>query len=153
MREVESSCRDQRIVAQGWTTLLAVVTLMGISQVYQAAIVNNFSEFAHHPGSRGWGVISVAASTYALMAVLTQIFQAVWFRWVNASLLMVVTLYMMAHQLQHSLNGTVYGLTGAIDFTHHLVGIGMSYWAVRWARSGARASASAPQLAVGAAAQ
>jgi hypothetical protein len=127
--------RLQVVVSQAWTAMLILGLAMGMSQVFQAAAKQDFSEFAAHPGPKGWGIICVATSVYAMMTVLTLLSSARWFRWLSAGLMILITLYMGAHQLQHMAQGVHYGLYGAIDLAHHAIGAIGSVCAVRWARS------------------
>ncbi len=131
-------------LALAWLTLALLLMMLFVSMLVKAGIQTDFSEFAHHPGPEGWGALCVQFVAYLAMAVLTLNSDAPWLRWLNAALLAVATLFMLAHQLGHLREGMVYGLTGLIDVAHHVLGALAAAQALRWARHG---RSTAPQAA------
>jgi hypothetical protein len=134
--QIEQQKNLQHSIALGWIALAIISVMISLSSLMQAAMNTDFSDFAFHPAPRGWAVICVLFSVTMLMGVFTRIYSAVWFRWLNATLLALVTLFMLAHHLGHMAEGKVYGLFGAVDVAHHVIGFLMSFLAVRWARGG-----------------
>ena len=131
-------------LALAWLTLALLLMMLFVSMLVKAGIQTDFSEFAHHPGPEGWGALCVQFVAYLAMAALTLNSDAPWVRWLNAALLAVATLFMLAHQLGHLREGMVYGLTGVIDGAHHVLGALAAWQAARWARHG---RTTAPQAA------
>ena len=128
-------------VAFSWLMLATVLLMIFVSMLVKAGIQTDFSEFAHHPGPEGWGALCVQFVLYLAMAALAMHSDAAWVRWLNAVLLAVATLFMLAHQVGHVREGMVYGLTGVIDGAHHVLGALATWQAWRWAR-GARGRAA-----------
>ena len=137
-------------LALAWLTLALLLMMLFVSMLVKAGIQTDFSEFAHHPGPEGWAALCVQFVAYLAMAALTLNSDAPWVRWLNAALLAVATLFMLAHQLGHLREGMVYGLTGLIDVAHHLLGALAAAQALRWARH-ARPAAATPAAAAPAA--
>ena len=133
-------------VAFGWLTLATVLLMIFVSMLVKAGIQTDFSEFARHPGPEGWGALCVQFVLYLAMAALALHNDAAWVRWLNAVLLAVATLFMLAHQVGHVRAGMVYGLTGVIDGAHHVLGALATLQAWRWAR-GARQPVAAQAAA------
>ncbi len=125
----------QSTLAFGWLVLLVLFLAIVLSQLMQAAINDDFTRFAQHPGQSGWVTSSILIFVYGMMALLTRLLDHRWFRWLNVILLAAVTAAMMKHQVQHMLEGMTYGLTGLVDMAHHIVGVVLVVLAVRWARS------------------
>jgi hypothetical protein len=128
----------QSILALGWAVLLILFLGIVLSQLMQAAIADDFIRFAQHPAQKGWEVSCIFIGGYGLMSVLTKMLEYVWFRWLNAALLAVVTISMLHHHVQHMMEGMIYGLTALIDLAHHAIGILMTIQAIRWARAGSK---------------
>lgn len=131
-------------LAQAWLTLGLLLMMLFVSMLVKAGIQTDFGEFAHHPGPEGWAALCAQFVAYLVMAALTVNSDAPWVRWLNAALLAVATLFMLAHQVGHLREGMVYGLTGILDGAHHVLG-GLAAWqALRWAR---QARVATPQAA------
>jgi hypothetical protein len=129
-------------LAFGWLMLATVLLMIFVSMLVKAGIQTDFSEFAHHPGPEGWSALCVQFVLYLAMATLVIHSDAAWVRWLNAVLLAVATLFMLAHQVGHVREGMAYGLTGVIDGAHHVLGALATLQAWRWARgSGGRVAA------------
>jgi hypothetical protein len=122
-------------LAFSWLALATVLLMLFVSMLVKAGIQTDFSEFAHHPGPEGWGALCVQFVLYIAMAALTMNSDAAWVRWLNAALLAVATLFMLAHQVGHVREGMAYGLTAVIDGAHHVLGAVAALQALRWARS------------------
>jgi hypothetical protein len=131
-------------LALAWLTLALLLMMLFVSMLVKAGIQTDFSEFAHHPGPEGWAALCVQFVAYLAMAALTVNSDAAWVRWLNAALLAVATLFMLAHQVGHLREGMVYGLTVVIDGAHHVLGALAAWQALRWAR---HARGGAPQAA------
>jgi hypothetical protein len=134
-------------LALAWLTLALVLMMLFVSMLVKAGIQTDFSEFAHHPGPEGWAALCVQFVAYLAMAALTVNSGAAWVRWLNAALLAVATLFMLAHQVGHLREGMAYGLTAVIDGAHHGLGALAAWQALRWAREargGAAQAAATP---------
>ena len=136
-------------LALAWLTLALLLMMLFVSMLVKAGIQTDFSEFAHHPGPEGWGALCVQFVLYLAMAALAIHSDAAWVRWLNAVLLAVATLFMLAHQVGHVREGMAYGLTGVIDGAHHVLGAVATLQAWRWARGTRRpvAGQAAPRAA------
>ncbi len=124
----------QSIVALGWVVLLVLFLAIVLLPLVQAAIIDDFTRFALHPTQQEWGGICTFIFAYALMPMLTRLFNRIWFRWLNVALLVFVTVFMARHQVQHMMEGVRYGFFGLIDVAHHVVGLLLVFLAIRWAR-------------------
>jgi hypothetical protein len=127
-------------VAIGWIALALALMMIIISAIVKAAIETDFSQFVHHPGTQGWALFCGQFFVYVVLGVAASQHAAGWFRWVNAGLLAMVTLFMVLHQIGHMREGWVYGWTALVDATHHVVGLLATLQAIRWARLAAQAN-------------
>lgn len=126
----------QSILSQGWTALMLTLVMLGLTDLFLGAIRNSFFHVSIHPGIKGWVVTCVVASIYILMSVFVRLFSVNWFRWFNAGLLMLVTVLVMIHHAVDAIKfaSTHHDVYHVVNATHHVVGILMSIFAVRWAR-------------------
>ena len=136
-------------VAFTWLALAVVLLMIFVSLLMKAGIRTDFSEFAHHPGPEGWGALCVQFTLYLALAALTLNSDAAWVRWLNAVLLSLATLFMLAHQVGHVREGMAYGLSGVIDGAHHVLGAVGALQAWRWARSAHRTALPRAAAAAG----
>ena len=135
MHTKQSIQRKQMVIAGGWIVLLLLKLVLLVAQLLLAAINNDFSALAVQPGAQGIIGISVMLCVHAQMSVLTSLIERTWFRWLNAALLTLVTLFMIMHQQQSSAASPVVSI---VSIAHHVIGIILTVQAVLWAR-GAKA--------------
>ena len=128
---------QQRIVT-GWIVMAMTLVMASVSQLMQAAIQTDFSEFAYHPGPGGWWTTCSLFMTYGVVALAVSHVDARWFRWLACLLGFLALAFTAAHHLTHLREGFVgqtYGPFGVIHL-HHLASLVVVVQSLRWARAG-----------------
>jgi hypothetical protein len=136
MLQDSSGQRLPSILSQGWTALMLTMLMLGLTDLFLAAIRNSFFHVSIHPGIKGWVVTCICASIYILMSVLVRLCYGRRFRWFNAGLMILVTVLVMVHHVADAIRfaSTHHDIYHVINTTHHVIGVLMSVLAVRWAR-------------------
>lgn len=125
----------QQRMSIGWLAMAIVLLSMFVVQIIECIIHGNMELFQTDPGPQGVKAIAIMLCGYALMPILLNTLESLWFRWVSTVVVIIYTLFMMLHQLNHHLTGTSPGLTMAfLDFTHHAIGVWTSYLSICWLR-------------------
>lgn len=131
----EPDARLQAALAQCWTSQLLLTLGLYSLAFLQAAIKDDLSLFLHDPGEAGWRSLCILIPLYAGMPVLVRLYGSVWFRWLNALLLLLTALVPVAHQTRHILEGKMPDLALTLEAVILSLGILGAVLAVRWARS------------------
>lgn len=127
---------QQRIVV-GWIVMALTLVMVSVSQLVQAAIQTDFSEFAYHPGPGGWWLTCTLFGLYGLVALLIHHVDLRWFRWLSCLLGFGALAFTAGHHVDHikeGFTGQTFGPFGVIHL-HHIAGLLVVVQSMRWARA------------------
>lgn len=131
----------KQLIAQGWTSMFAVFIAGVCIEIAKGGALDDPGRAGRHLGMAGIQLVLVLSSLYALMPMLVRSFDARWFRWVVVGLSVLVSLFMVAHEISHWRTDRPFGVLHALDITHHVLGAWVTVLSVRWALSCDRVTA------------
>jgi len=141
-------------IAQGWTTMFIIFVGNLTVDMGRCQILDSCTDWANHIGPGGIVFIAVIMSVYAVMPMLIRGIRARWFRYPVVGISTMITLFYIAHEISHMFpESKPFGLSHALDVTHHLVGISVIIASILWVREKrpepATQTGAMPHLSVG----
>lgn len=122
-------------IAQGWLAMFLCLQGMIFMALVRDAVHNDFSRWALDPGNIGLHILSTLMVIYIAMPMLVRGAQSRWFRWLAMGMAAFVGLFMLAHQVAHTLNNTrPFDVVQVFDFAHHAMALWVVSLTLRWAR-------------------
>jgi hypothetical protein len=126
----------QHRITTGWLVMALTLVMVSVSQLMQAAIQTDFSEFVYHPGPGGWWATCILFMAYGVVALAVCHGDARWFRWLGFMLGVTALGYTAGHHVTHVAEGFVgptFGPFGVIHL-HHVASLVVCVQSFRWAR-------------------
>ena len=135
----------QHRITTGWLVMALTIVMASVSQLMQAAMQTDFSEFVYHPGPGGWWATCILFMAYGAVALAVSLVDARWFRWLAFVLGVAALGYTAGHHVTHvseGFAGQTFGPFGVIHL-HHVASLLVCLQSFRWARADRRAAAPA----------
>jgi len=122
----------QNIISQAWVGMALLSIVMQITDLIEAGMKNDFSEFTNHLKMRGLWVFSIMIIINVIMQNLVKISDNPVAKWVILIVTIPYTLFMLLHQLIHLKSGDRFDIHFCFDITHHVLGITAIIFAIKW---------------------
>jgi len=131
----KTTSKYRAIVAQGWTMMFIIFIAMFVMGLVKSAINEDFSYYQTDPGYQGLAVLTVVMGIYALMPMLVKTFEGRWLGLLSAGLGVFFTMFFIAHQLAHLIEGDKpFSILHLLDIAHHILGVWVVTASVLWVK-------------------
>ena len=122
----------QNIISQAWVGMAIILIMMQITDLVEAGMKNDYSEFTHHLKMKGLWILSIMAIINVIIQNLVKISDYPVVRWVVLIVSILYTLFHVIHQLVHLISGDKFDIHFCFDITHHALGITAIIFAIKW---------------------
>jgi hypothetical protein len=129
----DGQIRDR--IAQGWTAMLFCLICNQLNALQRDAVLNDFTQWAAEPGTRGIYVLSGIFTIHILMPLFIRSFEGRVFRKIAVACALLLGVVPLVHQIIHAFLSTRPPSWILIfEFVHHAVALWVLMQSVRWMR-------------------
>ena len=134
MNEIER--KYQGMIVQGWIGMLFLLITMFITDLVEFAIRGGYEEMSAlltaDPGISGLWFLACLICLNVLAQMSIRALHKKTCRWLVFFVTLSYTLFFVAHQVVHLINGEGFDIHFIIDITHHIIGFWACWAAYKW---------------------
>ena len=132
---METRINYKGIISASWLGMALLLMMMQITDLIEAGMNSDFSDFNSHLRMSGLWLISVMIIINIIVQVSIFIFDNKAFYWGVFSVSIIYTVFMIYHQISHLVGGDKFDIHFTFDILHHTLGICAIYFSYKLAKT------------------
>ena len=128
---METSSNYKRIISASWLGMGLLLMMMQITDLIEAGMNSDFSDFNSHLKMSGLWLISIMLIINIIVQVSIFMYNRKAFYWGIFSVSIAYTVFMIYHQISHLAGGDRFDIHFCFDILHHALGICAIYYSYK----------------------
>ena len=134
---MDTSSNHKRVISASWLGMGLLLMMMQITDLIEAGMNSDFSDFNSHLKMSGLWLISVMLMINIIVQVSIFMFNKKAFYWGVFAISIAYTVFMIYHQISHLVGGDRYDIHFNFDILHHALGFCAIYFSYKLIKTGA----------------